>query len=358
LFFSVASGARADICVGCGSAGAGCDVLFPSVGAAMALANTNVTAFDEIRVAFGTYAESFPGIPIVGILAPDTIEISGAWNPADCSTQVDTIIPSNRTTTINAVGASNIFNVIAILFPLQLTVEGFTLTGGVGIGGVIGGAIDMISAIIGSFTLTATNNVLVNNNTLVGGAISLLTIGALSNGTGILDNNLCFDNTAFHGGCLSTIGAVGAFQFYQGRNNIIAQNTSILGGGQAFTSVLAAGSVERTRNNTVSDNVGVVGGGDFQLNVPLTTNTHNSVSDMTISNLTGGNLGNNVSVIGLAGIITVRLNRAVNLGRNAAGDLLLLGGGASPGLTASGVCDGVGANDLGPEDSSAVQFVD
>jgi len=359
LLFSVASGARAaNICVGCASAGAGCDVLVGSVGAAMGLANTNVTAFDNIKVAFGTYPESFPGIPIVGILAPDTIEISGAWNPADCSTQEMTIIPSNRTTTINAAAASNIFNVIAILFPLQLSVEGFTLTGGVGLGGVIGGAIDMISAILGSFTLTATNNVFVNNNTLVGGAISMLTVGILSNGTGLLDNNLCFDNTAFIGGCLNTISAIGAFSFYQGRNNIMAQNTAILGGAQGFTSILAAGSVERTRNNTVADNVGIVGGGDFQLNVPTATNSHNSVSDMTISNRTGANLGNNSAVIGLLGIITIRVSRAVNLGRNAAGDTLPVGGGAYTGLTASGPCDGVGANSLGSESSSAVQFVD
>ena len=334
LLLSVASGARATIfCVGCATAGAGCDVLLPGVGAALAAANANVTAFDTLRVAVGFYPESdATTMPLLGLFPlPDTIRVLGGWDPADCATQEDTIIPTNRTTTINAGGSGGIFDVISILFPFNLTVEGFTLTGGIGLVGVIGGAINMISAVSGSFTLTASNNVFINNNTLIGGAVSALTAAAAA-GSVSLQNNFCFDNTAvIHGGCYSSISAAVSAMSTQGRNNIIAQNESIFGGGQGLTSVAASSNITQTRNNTIADNEAILGGGDFQANIVGATNTHNAVNDMTISNLTDAGLGNNEFIAGIGGVITLLRSRAVNLGRRAAGDVLAVGGGVNAG---------------------------
>jgi len=347
LLLLVASGARAgDFCVGCATAGAGCDAgPFPSVGAGLDAASATASAFDTVRVAFGTYAESdATTMPLLGLSPlPDTIRVLGGWDPADCATRVDTIIPTNRTTTINAGGSGGIFDVIAILIPFILTVDGFTLTGGTGLVGVIGGAINMISAVSGSFSLQASNNIFMNNNSLIGGAVSALAIG-LEGGSVSLQNNFCFDNTAvIHGGCYSSISAGASGMFTQGRNNLIAQNTSIFGGGQGLTSVAASSNITQTRNNTIADNVAILGGGDFQANIIGATNTHNAVNDMTIGNLTGARLGNNEFIAGIGGVITLLQQRAVNLGRNAAGDVLLVGGGAIAGNTSSLPCDGVGA---------------
>src|SRR3990172_7213328 len=177
IFLLVGSGARATtFCVGCGAPGAGCGAIAPSIGAAVAAANGNAVAFDTIRVAPGTYIESFPGIPIIGIFpASDTIRIQGGWDIAACSVRADVMNLANRNTAVNAGLASNIFNAIGFFDAIHLEVSGFTLLLGTGLGGAIGGAISTIS-LVSTVILDVFDNILVANNTIVGGAIRVITL--------------------------------------------------------------------------------------------------------------------------------------------------------------------------------------